>query len=368
VVSEQYGFHILSRQTVFRADGNEHSYYTLPDNYPLELASPKPVFDVYDDESDGCSIDSAQVFTGSLEKLADEEEQHENLQASKCFGKPIFSPERPIVGIVGLFSLIDQKKPHNELAVVCVNKGLDNSFSEDVTDVTSTHFLKPAHGNKLQKEWDPGTVKPRMDVLAVDKWSSWEGTSTSLQSSKAYFCNQGWTYGTSTDLGLTFSDKVANACFSTVRLVNQLYYTQGYGPENSKTVQWDPGVKIPLYNWLDIFTVWNESDRPLSCPHIPDLQVWPKQAISSVIEPATWQSQVTSASYEWDTGSMLLQYESICLLLFIEEKEKVTLVPKQWIFWCNAIHYSQIFQRFTTMSSLFHCHGIPIWLINFEVS
>jgi hypothetical protein len=45
----------------------------------------------------------------------------------------------------------------------------------------------------------------------------------------------------------------------------------------------------------------------------------------------TWQSQVASTSYVWDLGTILLQYNTV-LLLLIEEKEKVTLVPKQWIF------------------------------------
>ena len=50
---QPYGFNNLVRQSIFLADGTEHSYYVLPENYPLEQATVEPVFDVYDDESDG---------------------------------------------------------------------------------------------------------------------------------------------------------------------------------------------------------------------------------------------------------------------------------------------------------------------------
>ena len=65
---QSYGFHNLNRHSVFLADGSEHSYFALPENYSLEQATAEPVFDVYDDESDGCSNEGAQVFTGSPEQ------------------------------------------------------------------------------------------------------------------------------------------------------------------------------------------------------------------------------------------------------------------------------------------------------------
>jgi hypothetical protein len=84
---EQYGFHNLSSQTVFQADGTEHSYYKLPENYPLEIASPEPVFDVYDDNMNGCSNESVLVFTGSPKQLSYEEEQQDSEQILKRVNK-----------------------------------------------------------------------------------------------------------------------------------------------------------------------------------------------------------------------------------------------------------------------------------------
>jgi hypothetical protein len=83
-------------------------------------------------------------------------------------------------------------------------------------------------------------------------------------------------------------------------------------------------------------------------------------------------SQVSSASYAWDPGTMLLLYKSICLLLLREEKEKATLVPEQWIFWFNDVHYCQIFQKCREMSPLMYWHHdikfseIALWLITFN--
>jgi hypothetical protein len=72
---------------VFQADGTEHSYYKLPENYPLEIASPEPVFDVYDDNMNGCSNESVLVFTGSPKQLSYEEEQQDSEQILKRVNK-----------------------------------------------------------------------------------------------------------------------------------------------------------------------------------------------------------------------------------------------------------------------------------------
>jgi hypothetical protein len=72
---ERYDFHNLNLQTVFRADGTEHSYFALPENYPLELATPEPVFNVYDDETDDCSNEFVHMFARTPEQQPYEEEQ-----------------------------------------------------------------------------------------------------------------------------------------------------------------------------------------------------------------------------------------------------------------------------------------------------
>jgi len=112
-----------------------------------------------------------------------------------------------------------------------------------------------------------------------------------------------------------------------------------------------PDPRVKGYCWLDIWTEQSDLVNPLSCINIPELP--------------TWQSQVISASYVWDPGTILPWYMSILLLLLTEEKGTGRQILKQWSWWCNA--YCKIFQRCTAMSSLFQCHGIPLWLINFKV-
>ena len=65
------------------------------------------------------------------------------------------------------------------------------------------------------------------------------------------------------------------------------------GPKNHlanqelrERMQWDPGVTVSLYCWLDTLTVWSEIVTPFFCTHI--------------LELATCQNQVITASYVWD--------------------------------------------------------------------
>jgi hypothetical protein len=55
------------------------------------------------------------LFTSASEQQTYEEEKHENRQAPKCFNKPIFSPARPAVAIIGVFHLINEQKLYIEL-------------------------------------------------------------------------------------------------------------------------------------------------------------------------------------------------------------------------------------------------------------
>jgi hypothetical protein len=88
---------------------------TPPADYHLDRAVPEPIIPVYDDKTDGCSTKSVPMFSGAPKQLTYEEEQHENMQAPKCFCKPIFSPERPTIGTAGVFSLTNEQKLENEL-------------------------------------------------------------------------------------------------------------------------------------------------------------------------------------------------------------------------------------------------------------
>jgi hypothetical protein len=85
-----YGFDNLKRQTVIRADGTEHSFYGLPENYLLDRATLGPLFDVYDDDMDGCSTELVDVFLGTPE-------QQKSDQFANCFCEALnaFSKDTP---------------------------------------------------------------------------------------------------------------------------------------------------------------------------------------------------------------------------------------------------------------------------------
>jgi hypothetical protein len=142
-------------------------------------------------------------------------------------------------------------------------------------------------------------------------------------------------------------------------------YCQEFSMNLATRLQWDPGVRVSL-GWLYMLAVWSETDKSLSCTHIPDLASWPNQPVSSAVciwdpgigissplnhwwlsltaatekplsslqtpEPATWLSLVNNASYAWDPGTILIQNKSVFLLLFTEEKEMVTLIIDNWKF------------------------------------
>jgi hypothetical protein len=128
--------------------------------------------------------------------------------------------------------------------------------------------------------------------------------------------------------------------------------------ENRGKLHWDPGIgtSSSISHWLQNLTAATEN-TPSSL---------------QTLEPATWLSQVSSASYAWDPGTMLLLCKSICLFLLREEKEKVTLVHEQWIFGFGAMQYCQIIEKCRSRSPLMYWHhdikfsGIAVWLITFN--
>jgi hypothetical protein len=83
----------------------------LPEIFDLERAVPKPVFDVYADESDGCSNESVHVFANPPEQQPHEEEQQESGQLPNCFSKLTFNAEKPTADTdtVGAFSLTNEQ-------------------------------------------------------------------------------------------------------------------------------------------------------------------------------------------------------------------------------------------------------------------
>jgi hypothetical protein len=79
-----YGLHNLNRRSLFRADGTEQSYFTLPADYPLERDVPEPLFDVYDDDVDDCSTEFVDVLSGTPKQQSHEQEEQDSEQLPKC--------------------------------------------------------------------------------------------------------------------------------------------------------------------------------------------------------------------------------------------------------------------------------------------
>ena len=184
---QSYGFHNLHRQSVFLLDGSEHSYFTLPADYPtppmshsalVNVAveappsvaaqaacltpglSPKanntadsestfidsrqqtmivqdasnvfnemPVYDLY--EEDATTSQSYVHPTVDIIEAVNVE-----LEVKVYGGKPIISPERPTNGV---FRFTNEKKPDNELIFMCVKKASDDTFSEVATEFAFAH-------------------------------------------------------------------------------------------------------------------------------------------------------------------------------------------------------------------------------------
>jgi hypothetical protein len=349
---EQYGFHNLSRQTVFRADGTEHSYYRLPENYPLELACPEPVFDVYDDDMDGCSTEFVDVLTSTPAQPTDEEEQHENIQALKCFRKPQFSVEKPTVGVFILTN--DQSSSVTApVSVAAQAAGLDAVLcSKTDSTFNSESLLVP----NLQLPWnlhDASHVFTKTHVCNVYEENSAclniasdvqdftlqlqqqddkrEGNCSVLKSSNSFVTRSSQLSIEQSMRGFRLQwdpgAKTFSVLFLTAADTTKLQYNSLY------VCIWDPGIGISssMSHRSPSLTAATESPLPSS----------------KTSEPTTWLSQVNSAYYAWDPGTTLLLYMSIWLLVFREEKAMVTPILEQCSFW--FIKY----------------YGVALWLIHF---
>jgi hypothetical protein len=344
----------------------------------------------------------------------------EELEVKVDSGKPTICLERPTDSI---FRFANEKKSGTELLAVCFKNSSNNSFSDEVTDLAIPYgpIIDVDRSSNLPNEkstqaapilCDQETTvhchdeKSEINIMKQDderacsflilKSSNRCATKSSSLLSIEHSMRELrllW------DPGALLLPHLCNG--SAIIILQQLYNKDIYLMlefllEKRRQVQWDPGIKFILYElwWLSKSTTsafrhllvvkfgthnyssFTGTATYLCCPTANFIQQRRNIAallyflqyklLSSVVERATWQSQVASASYVWDRGTILLQYKSV-LLLLLKEKEKVTLVLEQWIFWCSAIHYYHIFQRCTAIRSLFHCHGTHIWLINFQV-
>jgi hypothetical protein len=152
-----YGLHNLNRRSLFRADGTEQSYFTLPAgaDYPLERDVPEPLFDIYDDDVDDCSTEFVDVLSGTPKQKSHEEEEQDSEQLPKCVRR---APEveqttalNYISDVVGF--TLELQQQDDERAGNCSVFKASNSF------VTRSSLLSTEHSmSELRLLWDPGAL------------------------------------------------------------------------------------------------------------------------------------------------------------------------------------------------------------------
>lgn len=153
---QSYGFHNLNVQSVIRADGTKHSYFTLPTDYPLERDVPEPVFAVDDEVLDGYSNESVRVFTDTPELQTYEEDKQASDKLLKCVSKATDHEQTSAclntTSDVQVFSLELQQQA-DERAYSCS----DLKASDSV--VTRSNQLNIEHSIRgLRLLWDPGDI------------------------------------------------------------------------------------------------------------------------------------------------------------------------------------------------------------------
>ena len=169
----------------------------------------------------------------------------------------------------------------------------------------------------------------------------------------------------SDSFGLGCLEVNASALFGLVALCSTVTSCSLPSSENRAKLQWDPGIAISAYMYTRKETREVKALTWLKSPLLSDLQ---------------YQLQVSKTFYVWDPGTlsildMMLGTTVVQTpfkqLNFIEQPIHLKQFQDKLLlhchFWCNAAYCCRIFQRCTTLSSLFHCQGIPLWLINFQV-
>lgn len=222
---QPYGFHNLNRQSVFLADGTEHSYFTLPADYPLEQATPT----MSPSAAEHISVTPQSSVAAQAAGLAivPSSKANNTVDSDSLFVHILQLPTTAqdtsnVCKEMHVYDIYEEDMSYlngmDEHLAKPFHKASDNASSEDFTDVTCTRapsvFVnlsikcsvrnnrtelpslpdselcgeqrKPQHGNNQQRNF----------LLAEMRREVWDpGTSTSLHSSMANLCNQGGTYG-----------------------------------------------------------------------------------------------------------------------------------------------------------------------------
>ena len=162
---QSYGLHNLNRQSVFLGDGSEHSYFVLPEKYPLQRAVPEPVFDVYEDETEGCSSKSVDVFVRTAgQQIYEEEQQGEQLL--KCLSKALETKHTSAclntTSDVWDFTLELQQQDARRAFSCSVLKVYDSLVTRS-TQLGIEHSMR-----QLRLQWNPGVHSIPYSTTNID--------------------------------------------------------------------------------------------------------------------------------------------------------------------------------------------------------
>jgi hypothetical protein len=163
-VPKYYGFHNLNRQSVFRADGTEHSYFTLPADYPLD--------------QDTTSVSSSSVEKGCVMAMSSVAAQTSGLAQVRCSQTTNAASSEPMLvhnlqlsttmqfvsnmskkmqvnDVCVEYATVDISGSDTELVIVCVNKASDKWKAQQVNNQQCNSMIPKA----VRKKWDPGASK-----------------------------------------------------------------------------------------------------------------------------------------------------------------------------------------------------------------
>lgn len=307
---QSYGFDNLKRGSVFLADSSKHSFYALPEDYPLERATRYPVFDVYDDETDDPSPEFVDMFTSSPNQLTisfHKAPENASSEQAKGFNK---APETEhasaclnITSDMQNFTLELQQQEYEKTCNCSVLKASDSL-------VTRSIQLGIQHSRRqLRLQWNPGVhaipgSTTNRDIVGFLHTSILPRSGISIL----------------TDLLLVSNCCVPQQCYFRVptRLLN-----------HGIQFLWDPGASIPLY--------YSKAKPPgglnyvaFGFPKAPNLCNQVCHHVQQLRDPC-WNVLVPrEGRKEWDPGDHGIQFEwDPGILSLMDTMLSTTVVPHQ---------------------------------------
>jgi hypothetical protein len=381
---QSYSLHNLNSRSVFLVDGTEHRYYALPEEYPLEQA-PQPMSH---SAVQNVGVTVPLYVAAQVVGLAPVFYSKTNHTAGSG---PMLVHNQQLPMTVQDVSSVFTKMPVYDVYEEDTNASLN--FLGELRDTAGQHkrydYERPIHDrvetHGAAKLYSGESDKELLTVCCTSDEKSTEAAPILCAQEATMVHNHDEKSEVNVAVVLTelngFEKRHGDEKLSMEMCDVELIFTcLVKAPVNNiDALSWSecPDLADVQYNSMDV-CIWDPGIRPFF-----SMYCWLQSLTAGAVtgqassllqtpEPTTWQCQVASASYVWDPGTMLLLYKSRRLLLFAKEKETVPLIPEQWSFWFNDVHYCQIFQKCREMSHLMYWHHdikfgeIALWLITFN--